>query len=142
NVITKKDIQGVELSGMAGISEKGDAATQSLSLVAGSRLANGRGSISVGATYVNSDGILRDDRDFANRHLVYQTNPENTGVGDGIPDTILYTNWAATRLNVNPTFVHNNLNYVYLDGGRSEEHTSELQSRENLVCRLLPENKK
>src|SRR5690606_39388252 len=23
------------------------------------------------------------------------------------------------------------------DGGRSEEHTSELQSRENLVCRLL-----
>src|SRR5690606_40817410 len=24
---------------------------------------------------------------------------------------------------------------------RSEEHTSELQSRENLVCRLLPENK-
>src|SRR5207302_7314127 len=23
---------------------------------------------------------------------------------------------------------------------RSEEHTSELQSRENLVCRLLPEN--
>src|SRR5690606_39746455 len=27
------------------------------------------------------------------------------------------------------------------DIGRSEEHTSELQSRENLVCRLLLENK-
>src|SRR5690606_41056452 len=27
-------------------------------------------------------------------------------------------------------------------GYRSEEHTSELQSRENLVCRLLPEQKK
>src|SRR5690606_14407687 len=27
-------------------------------------------------------------------------------------------------------------------GGRSEEHTSELQSRENLVCRLLLERKK
>src|SRR5690606_41939799 len=26
-------------------------------------------------------------------------------------------------------------------GARSEEHTSELQSRENLVCRLLLENK-
>src|SRR5690606_39719829 len=25
-------------------------------------------------------------------------------------------------------------------GGRSEEHTSELQSRENLVCRLLLDN--
>src|SRR5690606_39529971 len=28
------------------------------------------------------------------------------------------------------------------DGKRSEEHTSELQSRENLVCRLLLEKKK
>src|SRR5690606_41092753 len=28
------------------------------------------------------------------------------------------------------------------DRGRSEEHTSELQSRENLVCRLLLEKKK
>src|SRR5690606_40913408 len=30
----------------------------------------------------------------------------------------------------------------YLLVQRSEEHTSELQSRENLVCRLLLENKK
>src|SRR5690606_41374087 len=29
-----------------------------------------------------------------------------------------------------------------LGDGRSEEHTSELQSRENLVCRLLLEKKK
>src|SRR5436309_10821354 len=29
-----------------------------------------------------------------------------------------------------------------LGGARSEEHTSELQSRENLVCRLLLEKKK
>src|SRR5690606_39661853 len=30
----------------------------------------------------------------------------------------------------------------WLDDARSEEHTSELQSRENLVCRLLLEKKK
>src|SRR5690606_41747612 len=30
----------------------------------------------------------------------------------------------------------------YLSWNRSEEHTSELQSRENLVCRLLLEKKK
>src|SRR5690606_41601396 len=29
-----------------------------------------------------------------------------------------------------------------IEEGRSEEHTSELQSRENLVCRLLLEKKK
>src|SRR5690606_42124704 len=32
--------------------------------------------------------------------------------------------------------------FGWLVGGRSEEHTSELQSRENLVCRLLLEKKK
>src|SRR5260370_15227873 len=31
---------------------------------------------------------------------------------------------------------------VILDAGRSEEHTSELQSHLNLVCRLLLEKKK
>src|SRR5690606_40942972 len=30
---------------------------------------------------------------------------------------------------------------VFIVGDRSEEHTSELQSRENLVCRLLLEKK-
>ena len=34
------------------------------------------------------------------------------------------------------------LNYVSITGYRSEEHTSELQSRRNLVCRLLLEKKK
>src|SRR5688572_32326696 len=32
--------------------------------------------------------------------------------------------------------------YQDLDVGRSEEHTSELQSQSNLVCRLLLEKKK
>src|SRR5688572_31616167 len=37
------------------------------------------------------------------------------------------------------------LNYIQLEGNigcRSEEHTSELQSQSNLVCRLLLEKKK
>src|SRR5436309_11006443 len=32
--------------------------------------------------------------------------------------------------------------HIHQGGRRSEEHTSELQSRENLVCRLLLEKKK
>src|SRR5690606_6236224 len=35
-----------------------------------------------------------------------------------------------------------NVLVILMDWGRSEEHTSELQSRENLVCRLLLEKKK
>src|SRR2546428_669810 len=34
------------------------------------------------------------------------------------------------------------LETVLAEGGRSEEHTSELQSRSDLVCRLLLEKKK
>src|SRR5690606_41598914 len=39
--------------------------------------------------------------------------------------------------NPDVTAIRNFLAYHYLHGQRSEEHTSELQSRENLVCRLL-----
>src|SRR5579884_4328889 len=37
--------------------------------------------------------------------------------------------------------VHDRVNVVTGEGGRSEEHTSELQSRGHLVCRLLLEKK-
>src|SRR5438445_6230912 len=37
---------------------------------------------------------------------------------------------------------NNDLTVNYSIGGRSEEHTSELQSRQYLVCRLLLEKKK
>src|SRR5438874_10736368 len=37
---------------------------------------------------------------------------------------------------------HQSLGAAYAAAGRSEEHTSELQSRRDLVCRLLLEKKK
>src|SRR5690606_40255614 len=40
------------------------------------------------------------------------------------------------------TFTLSNSYAVGVNHSRSEEHTSELQSRENLVCRLLLEKKK
>src|SRR2546430_12479512 len=39
------------------------------------------------------------------------------------------------------TFRNGNFQFAHA-GGRSEEHTSELQSQSNLVCRLLLEKKK
>src|SRR5690606_40745406 len=41
-----------------------------------------------------------------------------------------------------PRFTDNPRRLLKLPALRSEEHTSELQSRENLVCRLLLEKKK
>src|SRR5688572_31818108 len=48
-------------------------------------------------------------------------------------DTIPVATTSARRASVNPSC---------LIQGRSEEHTSELQSQSNLVCRLLLEKKK
>src|SRR5436309_7759915 len=55
------------------------------------------------------------------------------------PYTTLFRSCANDRL----PFADNTFDIVYTNGvPRSEEHTSELQSRENLVCRLLLEKKK
>src|SRR5436309_11436993 len=40
------------------------------------------------------------------------------------------------------TVLHDKAEVFFFRRSRSEEHTSELQSRENLVCRLLLEKKK
>src|SRR2546430_10668446 len=52
--------------------------------------------------------------------------------------------WIATRKNecLFPKDVHESVAKLLARRGRSEEHTSELQSQSNLVCRLLLEKKK
>src|SRR5690606_41901934 len=68
------------------------------------------------------------------------------------PYTTLFRSWVNRELNASDAFVvvwhpgsqGEGVADVILKtaGNRSEEHTSELQSRENLVCRLLLEKKK
>src|SRR5690606_7708264 len=52
--------------------------------------------------------------------------------------------WSPPRFPAQPTevVIIGTRHSAQLEYERSEEHTSELQSRENLVCRLLLENKK
>lgn len=128
NIITKRDVEGLDLSVTQGISQRGDAPTTSVSLTAGSQLADGRGSLTAGATYVHSGGLTVYDRSYANRHMVYQSNPANTSLTDGIPDSIIYDNWAAARLNKFPTFVLDNVNYVYLNGAVQRQNINTIST--------------
>src|SRR5690554_7629417 len=53
-----------------------------------------------------------------------------------------YHNKKAFNLNIRPNWFPDSTGVCYIHHSRSEEHTSELQSRPHLVCRLLLEKKK
>jgi iron complex outermembrane receptor protein len=116
NVITKRDIEGIHISGTSGISQRGDARTSSLSLSTGAKLFEGRGSIALGATYVNSEGLRTNDRHYTRTRLLYHTNPANKTLADGIPDKMIHYDFGEFYYQYYPTFVQNNVNYGYTNG--------------------------
>src|SRR5688572_32525901 len=65
------------------------------------------------------------------------------GEGEAIVDNVVVENVDSPGVNLIPngTFDVSLENWIAA-GSRSEEHTSELQSQSNLVCRLLLEKKK
>lgn len=89
NVITRKDIDGLEITSRGGISSRGDAANGSVSLFGGTPFADDdKGSIQIGAVYSKQDGLRALDRSFGHKNLRFLANPANTGPRDGIPDNI------------------------------------------------------
>src|SRR5690606_41678724 len=72
--------------------------------------------------------------------LNIRNTAEITGF-NAFPEPLAYGDPIITRgrLTLTPDFNNSTNLPLYLE--RSEEHTSELQSRENLVCRLLLEKK-
>src|SRR5258708_29731003 len=65
----------------------------------------------------------------------YTTLFRSGGIG-GHPEDLMHMRRTADRL------LGSNYQWSILGAGRSEEHTSELQSPDHLVCRLLLEKKK
>src|SRR5690606_41770612 len=87
----------------------------------------------------SSDLILSDDQTLLRRRVRQMVDDYLSARGLGAPDDV--------RLRLTVDVLNEISGYgplqEYLDRpDRSEEHTSELQSRENLVCRLLLEKKK
>jgi len=63
NIITKKDYEGLELGGGAGISTYGDHATKQLSVLAG--VSSGKGSVVGGIQYITEDPVRQSERVWA-----------------------------------------------------------------------------
>src|SRR5690625_5944231 len=70
------------------------------------------------------------------------TGGRRGAIAGGFVNGLLVTFLPALLLEVLGTFGTANTTFGDTDFGRSEEHTSELQSRGHLVCRLLLEKKK
>ncbi|WP_326523037.1 TonB-dependent receptor plug domain-containing protein [Sphingomonas sp.] len=89
NIITKRDIEGLRLSGMGGISQQGDAAQYLFSAATGAKFADGRGSVAIGGTYSQSNPLIYTDRFDWRDWVTWRANPANRGVSDGVPDRVL-----------------------------------------------------
>jgi iron complex outermembrane receptor protein len=85
NVILKDNYDGLELTAQASISERGDAANQSVRGLFGKNFAGGRGNIVLGAEYVRQEGMVLADR-FKFRYL---SSSGNTNRTDGIPAQLI-----------------------------------------------------
>src|SRR5260370_18149859 len=69
----------------------------------------------------------------------YTTLFRSNAAPAGLPSTYICDPFVVPLLKVTATWCHKP---SFTTNGRSEEHTSELQSHLNLVCRLLLEKKK
>lgn len=87
NIIMKKEMTGLNLTGTSGVASRGDARQTDLSAATGFNFAGGRGHFVIGGNYNNTAPIATLDR--MNKRYVYQPNPLSKAPDDGIPDNVL-----------------------------------------------------
>jgi len=77
NFIMKRDFEGVTARAQAGISDKGDAGSQFVSLVAGRNFASGRANVTAAYEYSNTDRLHSTKRGFSGDPMEYFTMVRN-----------------------------------------------------------------
>lgn len=90
NFITRRDFQGVTVRGQAGISSRGDAPNQFISVTAGTNFAEDRGNVALNYEY-NRDGRLEAldrSRNFSANRLTFQRNPDDAADDPNVPDRV------------------------------------------------------
>ena len=93
NFVLKRDYEGLEIRGQAGISDRGDRDSQLISGIFGTNFAGGRGNIAISGEYARSEQLLFNDRDEQTGaysgipgYFLAEFSADETGAGDGIPD--------------------------------------------------------
>jgi outer membrane receptor protein involved in Fe transport len=73
NLITRKDLEGIEVDSQAGITDKGDGSTWNIAFSAGHRYLNDRAYSIVAVETTRDEPILAENRDYANPGIQYNT---------------------------------------------------------------------
>lgn len=102
NVILKKNFEGLTVSGLGGITERGDNGRYNLSFVAGSNYNEGRGNITIAGSYDLVNGVLAIDRQRFQEGIGTGTNPTV-----GSPTSLLPGRSPATDGRLNPNIPFN-----------------------------------
>ncbi|HEU4696480.1 MAG TPA: TonB-dependent receptor [Sphingomicrobium sp.] len=91
NIVLKDDLTGIGGTAQGGISQRGDGAERRLSLAAGTKFADRRGSIVAGFDYVKTGGIgTQLTRGWGRRDVGLITNPNYAA--NGLPNYIISPN--------------------------------------------------
>jgi outer membrane receptor protein involved in Fe transport len=96
NFVLKRDFEGLQVRGQAGISDQGDVGNRYISVLAGKNFAGGRGNIAINAEYSNQDQYFGGNRDLyrvPRGFITVDTDPASAVNGsDGNPDRVFYEN--------------------------------------------------
>ena len=117
NIITRTDIDGLEISATTGTTLKGGGSKSQVSFVAGTEFSDGRGSITIGGTWMKNDPIYFHQRYSRDTNISYQTNAANTGPDDGIPDRTIRYNMTNMYLQPNATIYAGGKTYLLAPDG-------------------------
>jgi iron complex outermembrane recepter protein len=93
NFITRRDFEGISVRGQAGISSRGDAPGQFISVTAGQNFSDDRGNIAFNYEYNNEGRLEAFDRsrNFSANRATFQRNPDDVDDDPNLPDRIPLT---------------------------------------------------
>ncbi|MFI4950804.1 MAG: TonB-dependent receptor domain-containing protein [Caulobacterales bacterium] len=100
NIITKTEYEGVEVDGLYGISDKGDAESWRGRIIGGHKFLDGRLSLMGSYEYNETTALAFTDRDVTGRQIAFANNPLNTSGTDGIPGQLIIFNRRIPELTV------------------------------------------
>lgn len=106
NFILKRDYDGIEVRGNAGITGAGFGGSQAVSAIAGKNFGDGKGNITVAAEYTHQDRVYASDVPWMRQNNALATVDNDASVGgtlvngsDGFPDAVFLRDIRSATIN-------------------------------------------